>query len=233
MSVLILGASSEISKSLCHLLAKDKFNLILALRKAYELNSFSNDLAIRYGIAVKLEEFDILDSDNFPSFLQSLGELRGVVCAIGSMNGDFENIVKVNFLNIALFLNIVADDFKKNPVDKFIAAIGSVAGDRGRAKNYFYGSAKAGLHEYLSGLRNELNKYNIQVLTIKPGFINTKMTKDMDLPKSLTATPDIVALDIYKALKSKKDVIYSLARWRYIMMLIKLMPECIFKKLNL
>lgn len=232
MNILILGPSSEIAKNLARFLARDNINLILAGRGIDRLSDLKNDLKIRYDIRVELKEFDILDSKNFSSFLESL-DIDGVICTIGSMEGDLENLVKVNFLNIALLLNLISEKFKQNPSNKFIAAIGSVAGDRGRAKNYFYGSAKAGLHEYLSGLRNELHKFNIHVLTIKPGFIDTKMTEDMDLPKALLASPQTVAKDIYNAIKSKKDVVYTLKRWGYIMMIIKLIPECIFKRLNL
>jgi hypothetical protein len=108
-----------------------------------------------------------------------------------------------------------------------------VAGERGRQSNYTYGAAKAGLTAYLSGLRNRLQSSGVHVLTLKPGFINTKMTEGLPLPKPLTAQPEQVAAAIEKGLRKRKNIIYSLWMWKYIMLIIKNIPEGIFKKLKL
>ena len=104
---------------------------------------------------------------------------------------------------------------------------------RGRKSNYIYGSAKAALISYLSGLRNRLSNTDVHVMTVNPGFVNTKMTRDLELPALITAEPIVVAKDIFNAQKKKRDVIYSLWCWRYIMLVIRLIPETIFKRLNL
>ena len=114
-----------------------------------------------------------------------------------------------------------------------IVGISSVAGDRGRASNYIYGSAKAGFSAFLSGLRNSLVKQGIHVLTVKPGFVATAMTEGMKLPPAITGQPEAVAADIIKAQTKGKDVIYTLWMWRWIMLIIRSIPEGVFKKLSL
>jgi len=137
-----------------------------------------------------------------------------------------------NFMAAISVLEPVASDFEQRKFG-FIVGISSVAGDRGRASNYIYGSSKAGLSVYLEGLRHRLFKSNVRVLIVKPGFVATKMTANMDLPQGLTADPNQVADAIYKGVSKKKNTIYIKSIWRYIMMIIRLIPESIFKKLNL
>jgi decaprenylphospho-beta-D-erythro-pentofuranosid-2-ulose 2-reductase len=108
-----------------------------------------------------------------------------------------------------------------------------VAGERGRQSNYIYGSAKAGFTAYLSGLRNRLTRSGVHVVTIKPGFVDTKMTSGLKLPAPLTAQPAQVASKIVRAVDRKADVVYVLWMWRWIMLIIKCIPEGVFKKLKL
>src|SRR5690606_12784913 len=114
-----------------------------------------------------------------------------------------------------------------------IVGISSVAGERGRQSNYLYGSAKAGFTAYLSGLRNALFSDNVHVVTVLPGFVYTKMTENLNLPKLLTAQPSEVADAIYAAVQKKKNTIYVRWFWKWIMLIIKCIPEFIFKKLKL
>ena len=114
-----------------------------------------------------------------------------------------------------------------------IIGISSVAGDRGRATNFIYGSAKAGFTAYLSGLRNRLYNEKLHVLTVKPGFMYTRMTQNLQLPTLLTATVDQVATSIYAAGLAKKNIIYVKWFWRYLMVIITTIPEFIFKKLHI
>ena len=107
----------------------------------------------------------------------------------------------------------------------------SVAGDRGRFSNYVYGSAKAGFATYLSGLRNRLNRSGAHVVTVKPGFVDTSMTWGVE-GMFLVAAPAAVAKSIAKAVEKKKNVIYTPGFWWFIMTIIKLVPERIFKKLS-
>ena len=111
--------------------------------------------------------------------------------------------------------------------------ISSVAGERGRATNYVYGSAKAGFTAFLSGLRNRLAKNGVHVVTVLPGFVATKMTEGMDLPTRLTAQPEEVAKAVFKAVKRTKNTIYIKPIWWIIMVIIRLIPERLFKGLNI
>jgi len=108
-----------------------------------------------------------------------------------------------------------------------------VAGLRGRQSNYIYGAAKGALAIYLDGLRNRLYKDHVRVMTVLPGFIDTKMTADLDLPAMLTATPAQVAADIYKAYLKGKDRIYTRWFWRWIMLIIRAMPSFLFNRIAL
>jgi short-subunit dehydrogenase len=116
----------------------------------------------------------------------------------------------------------------------WIAAVSSVAGDRGRQSNYLYGSAKAGLTAYLQGLRNRVHHHGVDVLTIKPGFVDTPMTHGLLDPDSpLVASPDRVAKDIDRAIRRRRSKVYTPWFWRGIMAIIRNIPEAIFKRLKL
>ena len=137
-----------------------------------------------------------------------------------------------NYTGVVSLFNIIANDFEDRR-SGFMVGISSVAGDRGRKNNYIYGSAKAALTAYLSGLRNRLYDAQVHVMTVKPGFVATKMTEGMDLPEKLTAQPEEVAEDIYKAQQKNKNVLYTKWMWRWVMMMIKMIPEWKFKGMSL
>jgi hypothetical protein len=108
-----------------------------------------------------------------------------------------------------------------------------VAGDRGRASNYAYGAAKAAVHAFASGLRAQLFRHGVHVVTIKPGFVATQMTAHLDLPARLTAQPDTVAARIEAAMESRRNVVYAPGFWWVVMAIIRSLPEALFKRLRL
>jgi short-subunit dehydrogenase len=128
-------------------------------------------------------------------------------------------------------LSILANYFEKRG-EGTLAAISSVAGDRGRQSNYVYGTAKAAVNAYLQGLRNRLYSKGVHVLTIKPGFVDTPMTAHLK-QGPLFASVDQVARDIVKAIEKKKCIIYTPWFWRWIMLVIRLIPESLFRRLKL
>lgn len=237
--ILIIGASSDIAGAVAREYAKHGYDLFLAARKPDELAAFGNDISIRYGKNARPVYFDALDYKSHQAFYDALDpKPEGVVCAVGYLGDqdkaqqDFtetDQIIQTNYTGCVSILNIIANDFERRK-SGFIVGISSVAGDRGRKKNYIYGSAKAAFTAYLSGLRNRLYEAGVQVLTVKPGFVDTKMIKGMDTPEKLTAQPEEVARDIYKAQSSGKDVLYTTWVWRYIMAIINAIPESVFKK---
>jgi len=240
--ILIVGAKSDIAKAVAREYAHNGYDIYLAARESDELIEFAKDITVRTQRVVKLLELDIVDYDSHQAFYEQLDEKPlGVISAVGYL-GDQElaqrdfneakKIIDTNYTGVVSLLNIVANDFETKRAG-FIVAISSVAGDRGRKSNYIYGSAKAALTAYLSGLRNRLHDAQVQVLTVKPGFVATKMTADMDLPEKLTALPNEVAEDIFSAQQSGKSILYTKWIWRYIMMIIGLIPEWQFKKMSI
>lgn len=240
--VLIVGAKSDIAKAVARAYAREGYHLYLAARDVQVLGELASDINLRMERDVKLIEFDILDYKSHQPFYDALEEKpAGVISAVGYL-GDQEEaqsdheeamrIMETNFTSIACLFNIIANDFEQRR-SGFIVGISSVAGDRGRKRNYIYGAAKAGLSAYLSGLRNRLYSSQVHVLTVKPGFVDTKMTSHMDLPAGLTAQPERVASDIIKAQQRGIDVLYTKWIWRYMMIIIRMIPERIFKGLSI
>lgn len=240
--VLIVGAKSDIAKEVAKVYAKNGYDLYLAARNVNELEADAQDLKIRGNRDVQLKELDITDFDSHQAFYDSLSEKPlGVIVVSGYMTEqyiaekDFAqtlNTINVNYTGALSLLNIVANDMQEKK-NGFIVGVSSVAGDRGRKANYIYGSAKAGFSAYLSGLRNRLYESGVSVLTVKPGFVATKMTENLDLPEKLTAQASEVAEDIYKAQQSGKNTLYSKWIWRYIMFIITHIPEFMFKKMSI
>lgn len=239
--VLILGARSDIGRALARAYAEAGCSLILAARRAGDLEADCADLALRSGVTAKAVEFDVTDGQP-DSFIASLGEVPGTVIMVAGLLGDQDRsaasdaeaslVMDTNYSGPARYL-LAAARAMRGRRGSAIIGISSVAGDRGRGSNYVYGSAKAGLTAFLSGLRNSLAGDSIHVLTVKPGFVDTRMTMDMKLPKPLTAQPESVARAVLRAHRRGADVIYVKPIWRLIMLVIRAIPEGIFKKLKL
>lgn len=240
--VLILGAKSDIAKEVSKIYANNNYNLYLAGRNISSIEDFSKDITIRNNVNVILKEFDMINFSSHEEFYNNLSPKPiGVVLVAGYMadqkecESDFQkslNTINVNYTGAVSILNIVSNAMEKNK-EGFIVGISSVAGDRGRKSNYIYGSSKAAFTAYLSGLRNRLHEANVKVLTVKPGFVKTQMTKHLDLPPKLTALPEKVASAIFKAQQKGKNILYTKGIWRLIMLIIRNIPEFIFKKLSI
>lgn len=240
-TILIIGAKSDIAYAVAERFATEGFDLQLAARNISDLELFSKDMVIRYKIATSLHELDILDYKSFSEFIDNLDILPDIVlCAVGILGNHLENqknwdesslVIRTNFEGPALLMGEFANLFEKRK-SGIILGISSVAGERGRSSNYIYGSSKSGFTQYLSGLRSRLLNSNVSVTTILPGFVNTKMTKDLKLNKYLMAEPFEVANAIYGAALKNKNIVYVRPIWKYIMLIIKIIPEFIFKKIK-
>ena len=241
-TLLILGATSDMARACAHRYAREGYDLMLAARDPEGLEADAQDLRLRHGRIVTCHAFDALDIDSFADFINALPHLPdSVICAIGAMGDQNESqidpaaaakVMRANYEGPALILGALAQKMQARDHGVLIG-ISSVAGDRGRASNYVYGSAKAGFTAFLSGLRNRLAKTGVQVITVKPGFVATKMTEGMDLNPRLTAQPEEVAEAIWLAQAHKRDVIYVRRIWRMVMTIIRLLPEIIFKRTQL
>ncbi|SDR40807.1 hypothetical protein SAMN05519103_02758 [Rhizobiales bacterium GAS113] len=241
-TILILGGTSDIGRATALRYAQDGWRVRLAGRDPAGLRREADDIAARSAAEVTTYPLDILDAGAFTAFADALPELPDtVLCVIGQLGdqkraqSDIEHaaeIMRSNFEGPALLLGLFAERFVARE-SGMIIGVGSVAGDRGRASNYVYGAAKAGFGAFLSGLRNRLAGAGIHVLTVKPGFVRTRMTEGLKLPPPLTATPQEVADAIFRAATRRRNAIYVKGRWRAIMTVIGLIPEPIFKKLKL
>jgi decaprenylphospho-beta-D-erythro-pentofuranosid-2-ulose 2-reductase len=241
-NVLILGASSDVAAALSAKFAAEKYSLTLAGRDEQKLSIMATDLNIRYRVPVAIVPFDALNFKSHLLFYHSLQVKPDVaICVFGFLGNqaaaendwaECSTIIDSNYTGAVSVLNVIASEFEKRK-HGIIVGISSVAGERGRQSNYIYGSAKAGFTAYLSGLRNRLFKSNVHVLTVKPGFMKTRMIEGLKTPGPLTAKPEAVAEQIYKAVKNRKDSIYVLPIWALIMLIIRMIPEGIFKKMKL
>lgn len=243
-SILILGATSPIARATSEEFAQKGYSIYLAGRNEEELKRIAADIQIRHHVKCRYGYFDAEDLENHESFfhqvVEECEEIEGVVLAFGYMGEqekatrdcrELQAVINRNYTGACSILATCANylELKKTG---FLVAFSSVAGDRGRQSNYVYGSAKAGLSTYLQGLRNRLHPLGVQVLTVKPGFVDTSMT----FGKSgtfLVADPKDIARDVVKAIDRKKTVIYTPWFWRWIMALIKAVPESIFQRLKL
>lgn len=240
--VLILGARSDIGKAVAHTFAAAGHPVQLAARNVDTLAAEKTDLELRHNVPVTLHEFDALATDKHETFVANLPVLpRVAICAVGLMGqqGDNERdvvaagqVMRSNFEGPASILAVLANHFQERGSGTLVG-ISSVAGERGRATNYVYGSAKAGFTAFLSGLRNRLAKHGVHVVTVLPGFVATQMTEGMDLPARLTAQPGEVADAIARAVAHKKDVVYVRSIWRFIMAIIRTIPERAFKGMKI
>lgn len=235
--ILILGANSDVAKACVPLFASKNYIQILAGHRIDELE----DLAKKYN-NISTIFFDALSSQSHEEFYNQIDSKPDVVLVCFGFLGNNEialnnldmsqKIIDVNFTGAVSSLQPIIQDFSRRKKGVIIG-ITSVAGDRGRASNVVYGAAKAGFDTYLSGIRNYLSKFNVRVVTIRPGFINTKMIDGLTTPDMLTAQPKEVAKTISKAINNNRNIIYVKPIWRLIMMIIKLIPERIFKKLSI
>lgn len=241
-TLLILGGTSDIGRATAHVFAKAGWTVMLAGRSPEALGREAGDISTRTGAPVTTHVLDILNTDGFAEFLDGLPSLPDVVVsAIGVLGdqGRAENdpahaaeVFRTNFEGPALILDmIVARMIARG--SGTIVGISSVAGDRGRVSNYAYGAAKAGFTAFLSGLRNRAAGKGVHVVTLKPGFVRTRMTEGMPLPGLLTAEPAEVSKAIFKATEAKRDVVYVRPVWWLVMTIICAIPESVFKKLKL
>lgn len=240
--VLILGARSDIGKAVAHKYAALGHPIQLAARSASLLEVEKADIELRHGVPASLHEFDALAIDTHEAFIAGLPALPQIaICAVGLLGHQAESerdnttaihIMRSNYEGPASILAVLANAFEVRRVGT-IVGISSVAGDRGRATNYMYGSAKAAFTTYLSGLRSRLTACNVHVVTVIPGFVATKMTDGVDLPTRLTAQPEEVADKIERAVRYRKNVVYIRRVWWLIMLIICALPENIFKRLKI
>lgn len=222
MRVLILGATSAIAQAAARIWAARSDDLVLVGRNADHLQMIAADLRVRGADSVELSVQD-LNKGALPE-----GSFDVVLFAQGVGEGEPALVIWTNLIGPVQLLEALEPRLK--PGAK-VAVISSVAGDRGRAKNAVYGASKAGLDAYLSGFRQRVAKRGVHVVTVKPGFVDTPMTAGMR-KGPLFASPAQVASGLVRALDRGRSVVYLPWWWRYLMLVVRAIPESVFKKLS-
>ncbi len=226
-TILILGARSDIAKAIAAEFEADGFELRLAVRNP------KNDAEMA---------FDAVDFATHEAFVKNLKVVPDVVVTAFGVLTEGEEAFQspqlslestlVNYSGVVSILGHLSKAMAERGTGTIIG-ISSVAGDRGRGSNYVYGSAKAGVSAYLDGLRNFFFNKGIHVMTVKPGYVDTKMKAHKPTPKIVTASPEQVAKAVIRGYRSKKNTVYVLPIWRWIMMIIRNIPEFIFNRLSI
>lgn len=242
--VLILGATSGIAQETSRCFAAERARLFLVARDQEKLAALADDLKIRGAESVESYQADLTDYSAYPLIIsRAFGLWEGLDAALiahGSLPDQLSaendlaalrSAIETNYLSVVSLLMELAKVFEKQSYG-VLAVIGSVAGDRGRRNNYIYGSAKAAIATCAAGLRLRLTRVGVQVVLIKPGWVSTPMTEH--LPQNLLfASAEQAGRGVYKAMISPRAVVYLPWYWKWIMGIIRCLPEPIFAKLNL
>lgn len=242
--MIILGATSDISQAFIDKVLSEnekKYPKIYLVTSSFdETQRLAHHLQVKYKQDTEVIPMDITQTIDYSVFDSIETDL--LFCAAGFLGknteeglydaNNTEKIIQINYHGLVPIINYWAQRFEK--VGKgTIIGLSSVAGLRGRQSNFIYGSAKAGFMVYLDGLRNYLYHRGVHVMTVLPGFMSTKMTVGLPLPKLLTSSPQKAAQIIYKAYNKKRNKIYVSGIWWYIMTVIRVIPEFIFKKMRM
>lgn len=244
MKILIIGATSAIAQETAKCFARDGAELFLVARSAEKLEAVQNDLKVRGAKRAETFVLDLNELDRHPEMIQAAIEtLDGLDMALvahgtlGDQRLSQESVTKTleefttNCTSVISLLTLLANYFEPRGRG-CIAVISSVAGDRGRKSNYVYGAAKGAVTVFLQGLRNRLAKSGVAVVTIKPGFVDTPMTASVK-KGLLFASSRKVGEGIYEAMKKGKEVVYLPWFWRPIMIIVKSIPEPVFKRMSI
>lgn len=240
-TALLIGATSDIGRAIARGLVAEGWTLQLAARDGTRLQRVAQDLQARSGTSVVQLHCDVLGEDHGVALIDALEPLPQLaICVVGLLgdqiasqrdSGAAAQVMRSNYMGPALLMDALAQRFEERGSGTLVG-ISSVAGERGRAANYVYGSAKAGFTAFLSGLRSRCAASGVHVVTVKPGFVRTRMTEAMQLPALLTATPDEVAVAVDRAVRRRRDVVYVRRIWRVISLVLRVVPEPLFKRMR-
>lgn len=244
-TVLVLGATSAIAVAFCRRRASRGARFILVGRNAERLSAIASDLEARGAVRAVPVASDLADMTGcearFQAFLTPLGSPDEVLLAYGVLGDqglaqdeveETRRLIDVNFTSAALWLQLCAKHLGRQEPCALVV-IGSVAGDRGRQSNYVYGAAKAGLDAFAEGLAHRAHGGKLQVVTVKPGFVDTPMTAHLDRSGPLWAQPEAIAQAIEGAIANRRRVVYAPWFWWPIMTAVRLAPRPLFYRTKL
>ncbi|MGQ9863582.1 MAG: SDR family NAD(P)-dependent oxidoreductase [Bacteroidia bacterium] len=245
MAVLIVGATSDMAKAVAHVYAQKGTPLHLVARDRQALEVLAQDLRIRYEVPIHTHQVDLTEKSAVRQWKEHLLDYEPpfdrALIAVGYLGdeakartdlSEVERIIQVNYTAVVWTGNAIASYFVQKKIRGTLGIIASVAGLRGRAANYYYGSSKAAVIAYASGLRAWGWRHGIRVTTFLPGFVQTKMIRHLRTPKRLTVLPEEIAPIFYKGLEKGKKIVYVPFYWRWIMGAITSLPETIFMRMG-
>ncbi|MCB1616921.1 MAG: SDR family oxidoreductase [Pseudomonadales bacterium] len=243
--IFISGATSAIAHAFARRYAVQGAHFCLLGRNPEKLAIVKDDLLARGASSVETVVIDFSSRHDYTATVNQAWQqasgfdiallAQGVLTDEKRSHTDLaylQESFQVNALSVIQLATVLGEKFAEQGKGSLLL-ISSPAGDRGREKNYVYGSAKAAVSVFCDGLRNRLNKTGVQVVTVKPGFIRTPMTTGFDQSGPLWADADVVASDLENAIIKGKSSLYTPWFWRYIMLVIRHIPEFIFKKLSI
>ena len=241
--MVMIGATSAIAQAVARKLTNPEARFLLVGRNEARLAAIAADLETRGAAEVSSMVLDLCDICRHQEIIEEaktkLGDIDLVLIAHGTLpeqrqlersNQATLQCLQENALSVISLATLFGNYFREVGRGCLIA-ISSVAGERGRQSNYVYGTAKAAVSTFMQGLRNRLQSKGVHVLTVKPGFVKTPMTAQFG-KGPVWSTPDAVADDIVRGINKKRDVIYSPFYWRYVMLVIRIIPEAIFKRMK-
>jgi len=243
MNVVVVGASSGIGREVARVFACEGHTIVCSARDKKELTELVSDLEIQYGCSAYGIPVDITERSSIRNFFEKIDEHFATIdCVVvtAAIMPSYEipyhdekcllTTTMTNYTGIALFLNEVSRRMACNN-SGIIICLSSVAGDRGRRSNFIYGASKSALNTYLQGLRMEMYRHNVRVVTVLPGYVDTPMSYGK-VERRYAVSPHYVAEKIYKLTRGNRNIVYIPPIWWLIMRVIRLIPEAVFKKLG-
>lgn len=241
--IIIIGATSAIAEHCARLwIQQPSVELILVGRNKNKTQQIADDLQVRNPNAtIQVLETNFIDPVAIQQLTNQIGDIDTVLIAHGSLPDQTtcqqdliacQDALNINGISPVLFAEAFANVMEKANKGT-LAIIGSVAGDRGRKSNYVYGSAKGMVTRYAQGLQHRLAKTNVKVVLIKPGPTDTPMTAHLKQQGAKLANVENVAKQIVKSINQGKLLIYTPSKWTLIMLIIRHLPNFIFKRMDI
>jgi decaprenylphospho-beta-D-erythro-pentofuranosid-2-ulose 2-reductase len=231
-SILIIGGNSDIGYATAKVFAKNRYNIHLASRNISELQIKKSEIEQLYNVDCKISLLDIENKESVEFFLKNELRLPNIILIAAGLlktkSANSNHILNVNYLAQVNFIEKTIKYYGNQDKLDAIIGISSVAGDRKRKNLDIYAKSKSSYNLYLQELEQRLCKFGINVINIKPGWVNTKMTKNLKLPKIMTANVNFVGNKIFEAYKNKKKILYVPKYWKIILFFYNLIPEFFF-----
>ena len=231
-SVLIIGGNSDIGYATSKVFAKNKYNIHLASRNVPNLQIKKREIEQLYNVDCKISFLDIENKESVDFFLNNNPKSPNIILLAAGLlktkSANDNQILNVNYSSQVSFIEKTIKYYRNQYKLDSIIGISSVAGDRKRKNLDTYAKSKSFYNLYLQELRQRLSKFGINVITIKPGWVNTKMIKNLKLPKLMTVNVNFVGSKIFEAYKNKKKILYVPKYWKIILFFYNLIPEIFF-----